>query len=115
MRLLVNGCGSFILQDQAHILLTFFVCKCENFLIAKMLAWSFTPTFIVEPIFYEYVQKKKAGRDDFNADHAVYANAMLYNSSKYTTKASAEVEWIKPIEEYDKELEKHDAKSILNN
>ena len=55
--------------------------------------------------------------DDINgnntSDHAVYANAMIYNSQKHNPNTATQVDWIKSIEEYDKELKNYKPEQIL--
>ena len=62
---------------------------------------------------YNYL---KLFADDLNnnsSDHAVYASAMLYNSNTYTKNEEENVDYIKEVEEYDKELMQYSEKEIL--
>ena len=49
------------------------------------------------------------------SDHAVYADAMIYNSTEYTPTPPTEIDWIKTIAAYDAELLKKSSSEVVTN
>ncbi len=49
-----------------------------------------------------------------SSDHAVYANAMLFDKDKYTPRTDTKVSWISDLNTYDEELKKYSDLTILS-
>ena len=62
---------------------------------------------------YRYLKLYAYDNRDQSSDHAVYADAMLYNSETYSPKESSKVEYIKTTSEYDEILSKKTNKEIF--
>ncbi len=64
---------------------------------------------------YRYLKLYAYANGNNSSDHAVYANAMLYNSNTYQPNMNSSVDWIRPLSEYDEELKRHPEEDIINN
>lgn len=64
---------------------------------------------------YKYLKLYADDLGSNSSDHATYANAMIYNSAKYTPATSTEIDWIKTIAEYDTLLAEKSNDEIVTN
>ena len=64
---------------------------------------------------YRYLKLYAYANGNNSSDHAVYANAMIYNNNTYQPNINSSVSWIKPLNEYDEELKKYSEKEIVEN
>ncbi len=64
---------------------------------------------------YKYLKLYAYDCGDQSSDHSVYADAMIYNSSTYSPKLDATVDFIHDVSSYDTELKSHNETEILTN
>lgn len=63
---------------------------------------------------YKYLKLFASNLGNQDSDHAVYADAKLYNRSTYTPNTNTKVDFIKEVSDYDKELAGKSASDIVN-
>lgn len=64
---------------------------------------------------YKWLKLTANNNGDPSSDHAVYFDAMLYNSSKYDNSKTPTVDWIKTTKQYDEDLLEKTNDEILSN
>ncbi len=62
---------------------------------------------------YRYLKLYAYANGNNSSDHAVYANAMIFNSHTYKPNINSSVDWIKTLKEYDDELKGYDEEEIV--
>ncbi|MCH5167807.1 MAG: discoidin domain-containing protein, partial [Erysipelotrichales bacterium] len=64
---------------------------------------------------FNYLKLYADNNGNSASDHSVYAEAMIYNSKTYTPKESANLEWVKKVSEYEKDLNNRNIIDIVEN
>ena len=62
---------------------------------------------------YKYLKLYAYDCGNQSSDHSVYADAIIYNSSTYSPRLDATVDFVKDVSVYDAELKNHSATDIL--
>ncbi len=64
---------------------------------------------------YHWLKLEASPNGDNSSDHAVYFDAMIYDSKNYDSSKKPTVNWIKTVEEYDADLQKETDENIVKN